>query len=87
MRFNLFDLIKQLEVKTRRSYTLVELAEGMSISRPTLNKLLSPAGSSGTTVATILSILDFFEAQEMPITINELVTIERVQNDHPNPSP
>jgi DNA-binding phage protein len=88
IQFNLFDLIKRLEVQNRRIYTLVELAAGMGISRPTLNKLLYPTGTPGTSIATIASILDFFEAQQMPVSLHDLLRVENTKDDpHPTQPP
>ena len=85
MKFNLFNAIKNLEIHNQRNYLRTEIAAGIGVSRPTLNKMLS--GDYGrTTLDTVLDVLNWFESESMPIGVDKLLTIERVQTDDPNPN-
>ncbi len=74
IKYNLFALKRQLEVKSNRPYTWKEIAGAVNAHPNTLQNI---AGNKTARVDThvMAGLLDFFAAQGMPITVADLFVI------------
>lgn len=73
-KFNLKQLIRQLESKNNRDYEYQQIAQTCGLSRFTVASIANN-GSVRIELRTIDKLLDFFAAEGMPITISDLFTI------------
>lgn len=74
IKYNLFALKLQLEVKNTRPYTWKEIASAVNAHPNTLQNI---AGNKTARVDThvMAGLLDFFAAEGMPITVADLFVI------------
>lgn len=74
IKYNLFALKRQLEVKNTRPYTWKEIANAVNAHPNTLQNI---AGNKTARVDThvMAGLLDFFAAEGMPITVADLFVI------------
>lgn len=75
VNFNLYSLITQLDQKRPGNrYTESEIAEVSGISRSTISKLMK-GKTRRIDFETLESLLDFFEGEGMPISLNDLFEV------------
>jgi hypothetical protein len=73
---NLFRLIAQLEANTGKPYPLQTIAARSGVHRHTVEVLVS-GKPQGVQFKTMGALLDFFESEGMPVTLNDLFTVAR----------
>lgn len=74
IKYNIFSLKHQLELKTDKPYPWTEVSR---LSGVNINSLKNIAGNKTRRVDfdNLESLIDFFAAQGMPITISDLLTV------------
>ena len=78
IKFNPISPMLKLESTRNHRYTFTEMAEIGGMSKQLARKMLSaPMESPGR--ATLEGLLNFFSAEGMPITINDLFDIDDVE--------
>lgn len=73
--FNLHKPLARLEQLKNRRYSFAEIAAASGLTRQGVRRLLKEP-SDRIDVDTINHLLDFFAAEGMPITINDLFTTQ-----------
>lgn len=73
-KFNLKQLIRQLESKNNRDYEYQQIAQACGLSRFTVASIANN-GSVRIELRTIDKLLDFFAAEGMPVTVDQLFTV------------
>ena len=71
VQLDIFKPLKLLEAQNGKEYTIKEVARKTGLHRHTITALMS--GRDDTTLA---KLLDFFHAEGMPITPNDLFVVE-----------
>lgn len=74
LKFNLHKPLYQLEQKNGR-YSYAKIAEISGLTRQGVRRLLKEP-SDTISVRTIGKLLDFFASEGMPITVDQLFTVE-----------
>lgn len=74
MQSNLFRLIAQLEANTGKPYPLQTIATKSGVHRHTVEVLVS-GQPQGVQFKTMAALIDFFAAEGMPVTLNDLFTV------------
>lgn len=72
-KFNLKQLIRQLESKNNRDYEYQQIAKASGLSRFTVASIANNV-SIRIELRTIDKLLDFFAAEGMPVTVDQLFT-------------
>ena len=83
LQFNLEPLLLQLQAKNKRRYTYVEIAKKMSMRRSTMRTTIERIARNDSyqdLLALLSELLDFFAAEGMPITIDQLFTVQDVDD-------
>lgn len=75
--FKLFDLVNELERLNQKRYSWEAIAKSANVSRGTLYNMQANA-TKGVSLETIARLLAFFEAEGMPIRLEELFEVEKV---------
>lgn len=78
IRFNLFDLWKQLERLQARSITAKEIAEKSGIHRNTIDALSRPGeskGIQGVHLKTLASLYDYFKREGLDLTVGDFFLV------------
>jgi len=73
--FNLHAPLSNLEQLKNRRYSYAEVADISSLTRQGVRRLLKEP-SETVSVVTLAKLLDFFSAEGMPITIDQLFTVQ-----------
>ena len=73
--FNLHAPLSNLEQLKNRRYSYAEVADISSLTRQGVRRLLKEP-SETVSVVTLAKLLDFFAAEGMPITIDQLFTVQ-----------
>lgn len=71
-RVSLFDALNRLEGQNERRYTDAEIAKATGLHRHTISAL-----RRGKAEPTLDKLLDFFAAEGMPVTVQDLFTVTR----------
>lgn len=74
VKLNVFALFKDLEKQTGHNLYMTDVAAKSGITRQTWDKLLR-GDTERVEMRTLARLLDFFAAEGMPVTINDLFTI------------
>lgn len=74
VRSNLFRLIAQLEANTGKPYPLQAIASKSGVHRHTVETLVNGA-PQGVQFKTMAGLIDFFAAEGMPVTLNDLFSV------------
>lgn len=80
--FNLHAPLSNLEQLKNRRYSYAEVADISSLTRQGVRRLLKEP-SETVSVVTLAKLLDFFSAEGMPITIDQLFTVQEEGGDPP----
>lgn len=81
LQFNLEPLLLQLQAKNKRRYTYIEIAKKMSTRRTTMRTTIERIARNDSyqdLLALLSELLDFFATEGMPITIDQLFTVQDV---------
>ncbi len=73
--FNLHAPLSNLEQLKNRRYSYAEVADISTLTRQGVRRLLKEP-SETVSVVTLAKLLDFFSAEGMPITIDQLFTVQ-----------
>ena len=73
--FNLHAPLSNLEQLKNRRYSYAEVADISSLTRQGVRRLLKEP-SETVSVVTLAKLLDFFSAEGMPITVDQLFTVQ-----------
>lgn len=76
LKFNLHKPLSELESRNGR-YSYAQISDISGISRQGVRRLLID-GTTQIDVATLDKLLTFFDREGMPITVNDLFTVEQV---------
>lgn len=82
LKFNLHKPLSQLEQKKNRRYNYAEIADVCGLTRQGVRRLLKE-GSDTLRVSTLSALVEFFDKQGMPITVNDLFVDE--EDGQPSP--
>ena len=80
--FNLHAPLSNLEQLKNRRYSYAEVADISTLTRQGVRRLLKEP-SETVSVVTLAKLLDFFSAEGMPITIDQLFTVQEEGGDPP----
>ncbi len=80
--FNLHAPLSNLEQLKNRRYSYAEVADISSLTRQGVRRLLKEP-SETVSVVTLAKLLDFFSAEGMPITVDQLFTVQEEGGDPP----
>lgn len=75
--FNLHKPLSRLEQIKNRRYSFSEIADASGLTRQGVRRLLKEP-SDRVDVDTLGKLLDFFAAEGMPITVNDLFTTQAI---------
>jgi len=75
LQFNVEPLLLRLQSENRRRYTYTEVANAIGVKRQSIERL-SRNDSFQDLLLLLSGILDFFSAEGMPITIDQLFTVQ-----------
>lgn len=75
LQFNVEPLLLRLQSENRRRYTYTEVANAIGVKRQSIERL-SRNDSFQDLLLLLSAILDFFSAEGMPITIDQLFTVQ-----------
>lgn len=75
-KFNLKQLVRQLGVKNNRDYGYLYIAQASGLSRFTVASIAN-GDSIRIELRTLDKLLDFFSAEGMPITLDQLFVVSR----------
>lgn len=70
-QLNIYDVLNRLEGQNKRRYSDAEVAKASGLHRHTVRIL-----RAGKHEPTLDKLLNFFEAEGMPISVSDLFTIE-----------
>ena len=75
VKFNVAQLIRELSLRNRRDYDKTTLATEINVSRTSLYGIL---GNSNVRIdlSTVEKLIAFFHAEGMPVTLEQLFTVE-----------
>ena len=75
VKFNVAQLIRELSLRNRRDYDKTTLATEINVSRTSLYGIL---GNSNVRIdlPTVEKLIAFFHAEGMPVTLEQLFTVE-----------
>lgn len=68
-----------------KRYTATEIAKASKVNRQTIRNFMNESPDQ-INVHTIAGLLDFFAAEGMPVTINDLFTIESTSTVSESPT-
>lgn len=77
VKLNIFSLIKRLEIKHGHDLQWSDISRKSGITRQTWLRLRTNE-ATGIDLVTIGKLLDFFAAEGMPITVNDLFTTQAI---------
>jgi len=77
LRSNLFNLKLDLERKTRKEWTVTDIATEAGLGWLTVNKLYTDDAARYDR-ATLERLIAFFRAQDMDVTLSDLITEEPI---------
>ncbi len=80
--FNLHAPLSNLEQLKNRRYSYAEVADISSLTRQGVRRLLKEPPET-VSVVTLAKLLDFFSAEGMPITVDQLFTVQEEGGDPP----
>ena len=80
--FNLHAPLSNLEQLKNRRYSYAEVADISTLTRQGVRRLLKEP-SETVSVVTLAKLLDFFSAEGMPITVDQLFTVQEEGGDPP----
>lgn len=75
VRFNLFSLIRQLEIQRGEKVTVAEIAQKAQLHRNTVQRI-SDNNTERVDLATLGKLLAYFESEGMPVSIEKLFLID-----------
>ena len=75
LQFNVEPLLLRLQSENRRRYTYTEVANAIGVKRQSIERL-SRNDAFQDLLLLLSGILDFFSAEGMPITIDQLFTVQ-----------
>ena len=75
LQFNVEPLLLRLQSENRRRYTYTEVANAIGVKRQSIERL-SRNDSFQDLLLLLSGIPDFFSAEGMPITIDQLFTVQ-----------
>jgi len=75
LQFNVEPLLLRLQSENRRRYTYTEVANAIGVKRQSIERL-SRNDSFQDLLLLLSALLDFFSAEGMPITIDQLFTVQ-----------
>ena len=75
LQFNVEPLLLRLQSENRRRYTYTEVANAIGVKRQSIERL-SRNDSFQDLLLLLSGILAFFSAEGMPITIDQLFTVQ-----------
>lgn len=70
VELNIYDLVHQLEGINKRRYSDSEIARALNVHRQTVASI-----RRGRPEPSIAKLLDFFAAEGMPVTVDQLFTV------------
>ncbi len=82
LQFNVEPLLLRLQSENRRRYTYTEVANAIGVKRQSIERL-SRNDSFQDLLLLLSALLDFFSAEGMPITIDQLFTVQEEGGDPP----
>jgi hypothetical protein len=74
IKYNLFALKRQLEIQNSRPYSWKEISAATGIHRNTLQNLAGNK-TARSDLGILAALLDFFAAEGMPVTVDQLFTV------------
>lgn len=74
IQFNLFEVIKRLEMQKREPVTYSYVADESGLSRFTVQKI-AMNHTSRVDLETLQKLVDFFDKEGLSITVNDLIVI------------
>ena len=75
LQFNIEPLLWRLQSENKRRYTYTEVANRIGVKRQSIERL-SRNDSFQDLLVLLSALLDFFAAEGMPITIDQLFTVQ-----------
>lgn len=81
MTSNLKQLVRELSAKKGKDYPLAQVAKMTGLSRFTIN-MVANNKHGRIDYSTVTKLAGFFDSEGMPVTLDQLFTLERV----PDPS-
>lgn len=76
IEYNLFNLKKQLEIKSQREFSWNEIAERSGVHRNTMLNLANDR-TRRIDLDIMARLIDFFASEGMPVTPNDLFIVEK----------
>ena len=85
VKFNVAQLIRQLSLQNNKDYDKKTLADSIGVSRTSLYGII---GNSNVRIdlPTVGKLIGFFHAEGMPVTLEQLFSVEYPSADTPNKS-
>lgn len=83
VQLDLITPLSELQKKNHRIYTYADIAEKSGLTRQGVRRLAT-GDTRQVSLDTLGGLLCFFDAEGMPITVNDLLTVEPTHR-HPAP--
>lgn len=74
VKFNLKQLLRELEAQNKRDYEYQQVAKACRLSRFTVSAIANN-DNVRVELPTLAKLLDFFKSEGMPVTIDRLFTV------------
>ncbi len=75
IKYNLFNLRRQLEIKTGRSYSWAEIARESTVQINTVKNIANNK-TGRVDLENVFKLIRFFASQGMPITVADLFVMD-----------